>query len=97
MPADALPVPIGQPITGTVHLRREYRDPLGRALTGQATLTGTARTERDGAVILPVPVVLKIGAGVLEADLPPDTYKVQASLRTTDGERVDDTVTVTLL
>lgn len=96
MPADALPVPWSTPLSGTVHYRREYRDVLGRAMRGSATITGTARTDTGGAVVIPATVTVELTAGVLEVDLPPDTYTIAADLRTADGVRTSDTDTVTL-
>lgn len=96
MPTDARPVNRPQPVPGTVHYRRVFTDALNRPLVGQVTLTGTARQETGGAVVLPAPVVVKVLDGALEVDLPPDTYRVQASLRTVEGAPVTDTFEVTL-
>lgn len=74
---------------GRVHVRREYRDPLGRPLTGEVVLTGSARTQGETSVVVPVPVkVVLTEAGVLDAMLPPDTYQTNEVLHTADGVRV---------
>jgi hypothetical protein len=96
MPAPALPEPLPTPLPGTVPLRREYRDPLGRAMRGEVTLTGSERRDGDGITVLPVAVTVDLHGGVLEVALPPDTYTLSAALRTVDGDRVTDTTTVTL-
>lgn len=96
MPADALPIPWETALEGTMHYRREYRDILGRAMRGQVTITGTERTDTDGGVVLPAPVTVELVGGVLEVDLPPDTYRLSAALKTVDGVRVTDSDTVTL-
>lgn len=85
-----------EPLPGLVHYRREYRDILGRPMRGKATITGQARTEAGGAVIVPATVAVGLINGVLEADLPPDTYTIAAALHTADGKRASDTETVTL-
>lgn len=96
MPADALPIPQPVRLPGSVHYRREYRDILGRPLSGSATITGTARTDTGGAVTVPAAVTVELVGGVLEVDLPPDAYTIAAALRTVDGVRATDTDEVTL-
>lgn len=96
MPVDAKPIPWPEPLTGLISYRREYRDILGRPMRGTVTITGTERTDSGGAVVLPAPVSVGLVAGVLEVDLPPDTYRIAATLRTVDGQRTSDTDTVTL-
>ena len=96
MPAPALPEAWPTPLPGTVTLRREYRDPLGRPMRGKVTLTGSERHDGDGLTVLPVAVTVDLNGGVLEVALPPDTYTLTAALRTTDGERVSDSSTVVL-
>lgn len=96
MPADALPEPWAVPLDGSVRLRREYRDVLGRPMRGTATITGTARQEAGQQVVIPASVDVELVAGVLEVDLPPDTYLVTASLWTASGSRASDTTTVAL-
>ena len=81
---------------GAARLHRVYRDPLGRPLSGEVTITGATRTAAGGHVVVPAPVTVKISDGVLEVNLPPDTYQLQAPLRTADGARVQDADTVTL-
>lgn len=96
MPVDALPVAWGAGGPDTVTYRREYRDLLGRPMRGQVTVTGTTRWSSDQAVTLPAPVVVELVGGVLEVDLPPDTYSLVAALRTVDGERANDSDEVIL-
>ncbi len=72
-------------VPGAVRHRRQYRDPLGRPMTGSVTLTGRATTG-DGYV--PAPVTVAVLDGVLEVELPPDTYDAVATLRTVDGARL---------
>lgn len=96
MPVDALPESWPEPLPGTAPLRREYRDILGRPLRGVVTITGSTRTEDDGRVILPLAVNVELVGGVLEVDLPPDTYTLSAALRSVDGSRSSDAATVTL-
>lgn len=88
-PGDAL-------LPGMVQLRRVYRDPLGRPLSGQVTLLGATRHTHGGAVVPPTPVTVTLVSGVLNVQLPPDTYQLSAQLRTVDGERATDRDTVTL-
>lgn len=96
MPAPALPQPFPEPLPGTAPLRREYRDALGRPMTGTVTITGTQRHTAGERVTPVAPVVADLVAGVLEVDLPPDTYTLTAALRTVDGNRVGDTDTANL-
>lgn len=96
MPAEAKPIPGPVRLPGTVHYRREYRDVLGRPMRGTATVVGAARTELGGSVVIPAAVTVEIVGGILEVDLPPDTYTIAANLRTVDGVRVTDTDTVTI-
>lgn len=96
MPVDALPEPWAVPLDGSVRLRREYRDVLGRPMRGTATITGTVKLEVGDRVVIPVSVDVELIAGVLEVDLPPDTYLVTAALWTADGARASDTATVVL-
>jgi hypothetical protein len=93
MPDPALPIPRATPLPGTVPLRREYRDPLGRPMTGSVVLTGRSTA---GGGYAPAPVTVAVPAGVLEVDLPPDTYEAAATLRTVDGVRVSVRDTITL-
>lgn len=83
-------------IVGAVHHQRTYRDPLGRPMTGTATFTGQTRTQSGDAVTLPAPVKVPVVDGLLQADLPPDTYRVTVALRTIDRGRISDSYTVTL-
>src|SRR4051812_42645432 len=96
MPVDAPVELLNVALPGTVRLYREYRDVLGRPLTGLATITGQSRTEADGQVVLPVPVVVEIIAGVLDVHLPPDTYQLDVTLRSAEQARATDTTTVEL-
>lgn len=65
-------------------------------MSGTVTITGTTRTETDGAVTVPVPVNATLVDGVLDVALPPGTYRIQAALRSIDGARLDDSATITL-
>jgi hypothetical protein len=65
-------------------------------MRGSAVVTGKARTEADGLVVVPAPVTVALVDGVLEVDLPPDTYHVSAALRSVDGDRLEDSTTVVL-
>jgi len=96
MPADALPQPYPQPLPGTARVRREYRDPLGRPLTGSVTLTGRSSTQAGELTIPAVAVNVAISGGVLDVSLPAGVYDLAASLRTVDGARttVTDEITV---
>lgn len=96
MPVDAPTSEPTAPLRGTVRLHREYRDILGRPLTGNATITGQDRTEDGGRIVLPLPVEVDIVNGVLDVHLPPDTYLVEATLRTVEQARATDKVTVTI-
>lgn len=93
MPAEALPIPWPEPIRGSVHFEKPYRDAAGRALSGKVTVTGTIR--KDG-VIGDAPIVAEIVAGKLVLDLPPDTYTLVAKLQTPEGTKLTDTDTITL-
>ena len=93
MPDDAQPRPWPQPPQGTVRLRREYRDPLGRPLAGEVTITGRTRQQAGETVTAPVPVVVPLARGVLEADLPPGTYDLAVSLRSADNKRFSEVET----
>lgn len=96
MPTDAKPQERTGALPGTVPYRREYRDALGRPMDGTVTLTGQARTELGGIVVLPAPVTVELVGGVLDVHLPPDTYTLQATLRTVDRDRTADSDTVTV-
>lgn len=88
-PGDAL-------LPGMSQLRRMYRDPLGRPMTGTATITGSARFADAEHVVLPAPVKVEIVDGLLAAYLSPGTYDVSAVLVSADGSRISDQETVTL-
>lgn len=96
MPAEAMAYQQPTPLAGTVHYRREYRDILGRPMTGAVGITGTARSVNGEAVAIPAPVTVDLVGGVLEVDLPPDTYQLNANLRTADSLRATDVDTITL-
>jgi hypothetical protein len=99
MPADALPIPTtasSAGLPGAVTHRREYRDPLGRPMTGTATITGGTRTADGHTIVVPVAVPRPVVGGVLEVELPPGEYRIVAALRTVDGKRISDTHKVTL-
>lgn len=95
MPADALPQ-AASPLTGALPLRREYRDALGRPMTGRVRITGAQRAQAGEAVTVPAAVNADVPAGVLDVALPPGTYTLAAALTTVDGNRADDTETVEL-
>lgn len=88
MPVDALPQPWSDPLPGRVRLRREFRDALGRPLTGSVTLTGSAGAVLGGVTVPPVAVAAPVDGGVLEVDLLPDAYRLEGVLRTREGARV---------
>jgi hypothetical protein len=88
MPVDALPQPHPVAVPGTVTYRHEYRDALGRPLRGTVTLTGRTGADLDGLTVPPAPVPGELVGGVLEVDLPPDTYRLEGVLRTAEGARV---------
>lgn len=96
MPDAALPVAWPAPLAGTVRLHRAYLDPLGRPFVGSVTITGGDRQETGASVVIPASVTVELVAGVLEAHLPPGTYRLDAALRTVDGARASDTTTTTL-
>lgn len=96
MPVDALPVPPARPVDGAVQLRREYRDALGRPMTGSVRISGAERAQLGERVVMPAPVTADVPAGVLDVALPPGRYTLAASLATVDGHRADDTTTVVL-
>lgn len=95
MPVNALPQSTA-PLAGAVRLRREYRDALGRPMTGRARITGAQRAQDGEAVIVPAAVHADVLAGVLDVELPAGTYTLTAVLTTVDGNRADDTETVEL-
>lgn len=96
MPADAAPQPWPTHPAGTVHHRREYRDPLRRPLRGTLTYTGAQRAETDAAVVVSAPVNVALEDGVVDVHLPPGTYKVTGQLQTADGVRIREDTTVEL-
>lgn len=96
MPDPALPVNRPEDQDGSVLYRRAFRDALSRPLTGKVVIVGTRRHEINGSVILPVPFTVQLVNGVLEARLPPDTYKAEAELRTREGATVTDAFQITL-
>lgn len=89
MPDVALPQPRPGSLSGKGHVRLEYRDPLGRPMTGKVTFTPVGSEPiREGALTVPmVPVTVTVENGAAEADLPPGAYTVVADLRTADGQR----------
>jgi hypothetical protein len=95
MPDDAKPQPWPAPVEldGAHCLRRIYRDPLGRPMTGHVKITGQTRHEDGTTVIPPVSVKADVADGRLDVHLPPDTYKLVASLTTVDGHSYVDTAT----
>jgi len=100
MPADALPQPRAlsarAALPGTVTLRHEYLDALGRPLTGTVTLIGKAGARLDGITVPPAPVTAELAGGVLEVALLPDVYHLEGSLRTKEGARVSVRDEITL-
>lgn len=93
MPADALPI---APVGVGASLRRDYRDVLGRPMSGTVRITGAQRAQAGERVTAPAPVTVALVDGLLYADLPPGQYTLAASLTTIDGHRADDTETVHL-
>ncbi len=89
MPAPALPQPWHLP--GTVGYRREYRDPLGRPMSGSVTITNATRIEAGG-VVIPARSSSRVdlSAGVLDVQLYPNTYQFVAELRTEAGDEATD-------
>lgn len=97
MPADALPIPRHSALLpGTVNYRRMYLDPLGRAMSGSAVLTPQGRADSSGVVVVAAPVPAEITGGVLDVNLPPNTYRVEATLYTVEKVRVYDADIITL-
>lgn len=96
MPVEAPVILPNVPLTGSVRCYREYRDVLGRPLTGVVTITGQTRTEVGGQTVLPLPVLVEIVGGVLDVNLPPDTYSLVADLRTVEQARATDKATIVL-
>jgi len=95
MPSNALPVS-NSPLPGTVRLRREYRDVIGRPMTGTVTLLGSSSHDIAGVKVLVAPAVVQLSGGVLEVNLPPDRYELTAQLKTVEGARLTEKETVTL-
>ena len=83
-------------IAGTVRHRREYRDALGRAMTGTVKFTGSIRHEQGQQIVVPAGVDVQVVGGVLEVDLPPDTYAVRERLSAPDGDLVSNAYSLTL-
>lgn len=77
-------------------LRLEYRDALGRPMSGTATIINRQPVIVDGVITPASSVVATVADGILEEQLPPNTYQVQAQLRTVDGNTFIDAQTVTL-
>lgn len=96
MPQAALPEPRATVLSGRVHLRKVYRDTLQRPLVGTVTLVGSLSHVEDDLTVLPAPVTVSLANGVLDVDLPPDTYQFTASLRTAEGKPVEDRGSVVL-
>lgn len=96
MPDDALPQPWPTPAYGAVNLRRTYRDPLGRPMEGHVSITGRTRSVHGETVTSAVTVTVPVVRGAIDVHLPPDTYRIDAALRTIDGARATETETVTL-
>lgn len=86
----------GVELEGAHCLRRTYRDVLGRPMTGTVRITGQTRHEDGNTVVPPATVKAEVIAGRLDVHLPPDTYKLVASLTTADGQTITDTATVVL-
>lgn len=89
MPVDALPQPWPDPLPGRIRFRREFRDALGRPLTGKVTLTGRNGTSHGDVTIPPAPVEVQLVGGILDVALPPDVYRLSGRLSTKEGARVD--------
>lgn len=96
MPDDALPRPRPTVLPGQARVRHEFRDVLGRPLTGAVTLTPRAGARHDGLTVPPAPVTVEVAGGVLQAVLAPGTYRVEGTLRTADGARVNVRDEITL-
>lgn len=91
MPTPALPYePTRGTLTGAVPVRREYRDLVGRPMSGKVTIVAGARGTAGNAVVPAAPVTVELVGGVLDVQLLPGTYQLAADLRTVDGDRVDD-------
>lgn len=65
-------------------------------MSGSVTLTGQTRSATGSTVVVPAPVAVALVDGVLDVQLPLDSYRVEATLRTVDGVRVSDVDTITL-
>lgn len=87
MPEKALPIAPPRPIEGLVNLYRAYYDLLHRPMNGTVTITGTISDDTVKAVLI---------NGVLELNLPPDTYSLIAELWNTDGATSSRTEVVEL-
>lgn len=96
MPMDALPIPPARAHEGAVRLHREYRDALGRPMAGQVRIAGAARSQDGHRVVVQAAVGVELVGGVLDVQLPPGDYALTATLTTVDGNRADDTETLTL-
>lgn len=89
MPDPALPTPLPvEPGQTKVRLHREYRDALGRPMTGRVILTPVQQTESGTAYILPVPVRIELIGGEAEAYVAPGPYQLSGVLRTADRASV---------
>lgn len=92
MPAEALPYEPAKPtpVNGAVPYSHEYRDAIGRPLSGTATVLPGG----NGAAGAPFPV--PVVGGQLAIALPPGTYTITAALRTPEGAPVTDTHVATV-
>lgn len=95
MPADALPVS-NAGLPGTYRFRRVYRDAINRPMTGTLTLLGTKQHQLGDVVVPVAPVTLTLVNGVVEADLPPDTYSYTSQIKTVEGVRLTDQGTISV-
>jgi hypothetical protein len=88
--------PRAQARPGWAVLRREYLDALGRPMTGDVSIISRTRAVVGDTIIPASSVRRPVVAGVLEVELPPNTYELKAQLRTADGDTFTDNTAVRL-
>lgn len=96
MAVPARPIPNSPVDSSKIRLIRRFHDLAGRPLIGRTTITGTVVTQAGGSVIVPGASSVDLVDGVLDVQLPPDTYHLLTEAYSVDRIASTHEETVTL-